>query len=296
MQTAENFVDNFAAADREQQGAMIQEKFSSFAKLGFNLEKSISLKQPSDNPKNRRAFKSIGDNLKLKESFSSEAIYFEMSDANKVIVVDDDNSYLVNPLTAKTITELYLSQPSEIYFEAFDEPIGVFESPTGDGFLYYNMHGMWLFDKVGKKLRTFCVDQSSCDYNTDFEWMDNGKSIFLKDSLPSIYSFSTGRYISLCRSFDSNSQCQEKLRGHALIGENTIATGSIILDRHTGIKLLELPGGLGGMYSSPVSFNSNETAILMVAETGGGSLLYGAWKLPLRGEALLKFLSPIEAE
>ena len=296
MQVAADFIDNFEPADRDQQAAMIQKKVSSFTKLGFDMAKPFSPMPPLDNPKNRLLAKSIGNNITLKESFSPEGTYFEISDPNKVIVIDGDDSYLVDLLTAKVIAELYLSQPSEIYFEAFQEPVGVFESPTGDGFLYYNMHGMWLFSRSGKKLHTFCIDQSSCDFNTDFEWMDSGRSIFLKDRSPSIYSFMTNQFVSLCRSFDSISQCQQKLRGHALVGKNTIATGSIILDRHTGIKLLELPGGLGGMYSSPVSFNENETAVLMVAETGGGSLLYGAWQLPTRGEDLLKSLNSIENE
>lgn len=272
----------------------VSQKKEVMTKLGFDFHslKSSSQRQPDfDNYVDERWSKKdiVSEEISSKfESFDAQSVLY-LNENKLAVVLGEKNVYLVNVASGLEIAKLSrVRDISEYYFEGFDDSYGVSESPNHNGFLFYSPNGVWLFDMQGKLKLTLCDDSNSCQYPIDFKWLKDKESIFVMNKRPLIYSLKNGSEINLCKSFSTISDCRDTLRSSILFGNNTIATGEAIFDYDSGIRILELPGELGGMFAHPWEFNENESALMMSAETGGGTAIYGIWKLPERGESLLQ--------
>lgn len=221
-------------------------------------------------------------------SYDAESI-IDLKDEERAVIIGIDFAYLVNIKTGEKIANLYEGIARDDYFfEGFHESYGVSINPNKSAFIFYNPYGAWLFNMQGDLKLTLCSDSTSCHYTINFEWLQDKNSVFVMRQNPSIYSLDNDSQIDLCISYDNTSDCRNAFESFIIFGDKTIATGKDIFDFNSGIRILELPGELGGMNAYPSEFNHDESAILMSAESGGGMAIYGIWKLPDRGESLLK--------
>ena len=291
FELSKGYLSNFNDKERSTEKINLNNKLELISQLGFNTKEihkadDIGFEERKDTRwslKKEIESDSIYSNSKYKADF-----FVELRKGKVSVVFGDQNAYLVNRQNGVMISQLYKgSDYSESFFNSFSEPFGVSESPNGKHFIFFNWYGVWLFDMHGNIISVLCDDEASCSDGVDFNWIGDGNQVHILGKNPHIYSFVNKNRVDLCKSYLKKDNCRRALSGSIIFGENTIATGRAIFDLKTGIRLLELPGDLGGMYAHPFRFNDDESAVLMVSETGGGTSLYGIWRLPERGEALL---------
>ncbi len=295
LEFEEVFLNNFDGTERMEQEVRINSKKKLISELAFDY---LSLQQHIQFNQEESEEEYIDKRWSAKILFSEHTLskiiddefdsVIEIQQARKAVLVSSDEIYLVDNKTGERLNLLYSgNNEAEEFFWHYEEPFGVSESPNDNAFILYNGYGVWLFDAKGEMIEILCDDPSTCNYPIEFEWIEDSESLFVMNQSPSIVYYNEDKQVDLCKSYDTKDDCRQALSGSILFSKYTIATGSAILDSTSGIRLLDLPGSLGGMFAHPWKFNADESAVLMVAETGGGTTLFGIWKLPQRGESLL---------
>lgn len=296
---AEDYVQQFEDGNQVERKEGLNKKEKLVTELGFDFNRLRKPKQKQAFDPEASYQESIDEIWTSSKVFSEHPLskittykvekVIELKKDNLAVIIGANHAYLLNCETGEKIAPLYEGIEREDYFfEGFHESSGVSENPNQTAFIFYNPFGAWLFDMQGQRKLTLCDDLSSCQYNVNFEWLGDKNSVFIIKQNPVIYSLDNDSQIDLCKSYEKNSECREVFRSFVRFGNDTIATGSAIFDFKSGIKILQLPGELGGMFAHPSRFNEDESAILMSAESGGGMDIYGIWKLPERGESLLQ--------
>ena len=291
FELSEDYLKSLEGKVSSDQKLKIEQKLNLISEIGFDHKNIHSVENiPFEERRDVRWSKinQIQQDSVFKQTQYKVDSFVELKSKNLSVIFGELDAYLVNTKSGELVSQLYAGKEySDSFFSYFSEPSGVSESPDGKSFIFYNYYGVWLFDMRGNLLSTLCNDEATCSGGVDFSWIGDGSRVFIVGKDPHIFSFDEKQKTDMCKSYLKKHECRTALSGSIIFGKNTIATGSAIFDLSTGIRLLELSGALGGMFAHPFRFNEDESAVLMVAETGGGTSLYGIWRLPERGETLL---------
>lgn len=300
IELGDDYLQHFEDGNKDEQKERLSNKKKIISELGFDFSGLGKPKQEQEQELDPEGSyqESIGQiwlpSIAFSEhplskitNFDAETV-ISLNNGTLAVIISANQAYLLNGKTGKKIASLYEgSEHIDYIFEGFHESSGVSENSNHTAFVFYNPYGVWLFDMQGQSKLTLCDDSSSCSYTVNFEWLGDKNSVFIMNQSPIIYSLDNDSSVDLCKSYGKNSDCRDVFRSLVKFGNETIATGRAIFDFKSGIKILQLPGELGGMFAHPSTFNKDESAILMSAESGGGMDIYGIWKLPERGESLL---------
>ncbi len=167
-------------------------------------------------------------------------------------------------------------------------PAGIQLSPDGNSWLFFNQFEMALYDNSGQRLKSLCVADEPCETDLNIQWVNGGAGLYHLGAAPSLYSIEQRREIDICRAYASAEICRQLYSTGPLFGQQNIVTQYLMADLETALPMRQLNESQFGFGGIPLHFNDDETAVLMADEDGGGMVILSAWKLPERGQQMLK--------